>query len=65
MRKIITSYISPPIPDRSYDWCAYYDGEAEAGGYGYGETEAEAIADFIENCAEDHDERIAKAKGEA
>lgn len=61
MRKIITSNVCPPIPDRRYDWCAYYEGEEEAGNYGYGATEAEAIADFIENCAEDHDERLAAA----
>lgn len=61
-RKIVTSYnINPPIPTRQFDWCAYYDGEEEAGGYGYGATEAEAIADFNENCREDHDERLGLA----
>ena len=58
MRKIVTSHDYPPIPDRSMDWCAYYDGEEEAGGYGYGPTEAEAISDFIENYQEDHDLRL-------
>jgi len=59
-RKIVTHNSYPPIPTRQFDWCAFYDGEEEAGnyGYGYGATEAEAIADFIENCAEDHDERL-------
>lgn len=60
MRKIVTSYVCPPIPVRQFDWCAHYDGEEDAGGYGYGATEAEAIADFIENCAEDHDERLSR-----
>lgn len=48
-KKIITSHIYPPIPWRNFDWCAYFDGEEEYGGYGYGETEAEAIEDFIAN----------------
>lgn len=54
MRKIVTSHVFPPIPDRSHDWCAYYDGEEEAGLYGYGATEAEAIEDFVTNCAPGH-----------
>lgn len=57
--KIVTVCVYPPIPDRHFDWCAFYDGEEEAGNYGYGATEAEAIADFIENYAEDHDDRFA------
>jgi hypothetical protein len=48
-RKVVTSYVCPPIPTRSHDWCAHFDGEEEAGGYGYGATEAEAIADFLDN----------------
>jgi len=58
MRKIVTHAIFPPIPTTKYDWCAFYDGEEEDGGYGYGSTEAEAIADFIENWAQFHDERL-------
>jgi L-alanine-DL-glutamate epimerase-like enolase superfamily enzyme len=56
--KIITTFVCPPIPVRSMDWIAYYDGEAEEGHYGYGETEAAAILDFIENHQEDEDERL-------
>ena len=48
-KRVVTSHICPPIPFRSMDWCAYFDGEEERGGYGYGSTEAEAIADFINN----------------
>jgi hypothetical protein len=59
-RKIVTRFEHPPIPTRSFDWCAYYEGEEEAGDYGWGPTEADAIEDFTENCAEDHDARIAK-----
>lgn len=58
MRKIVTSFAYPPIPVRNMDWCAHYDGEEEAGNYGWGATEAEAIRDFMENCKEDHDERL-------
>lgn len=57
-RRIVTSQTHSPLPYRSVDWCAHYDGEEEAGNYGYGATEEEAIADFIENCAEEHDERL-------
>lgn len=56
--EIVTSFLYPPIPIRSHDWCAYYDGQEEAGGYGYGPTEADAINDFITNCQEAHDERL-------
>jgi hypothetical protein len=45
-RKIITHYEFPPIPDRRWDFIAYYDGEEESGHCGYGETEAEAIEDL-------------------
>lgn len=48
-KKIVTSYVNPPIPIRSYDWCAFRDGEEENGGYGYGKTEQEAIDDLLEN----------------
>lgn len=57
-RKIVTSFVYPPIPVRDFDWCAYYDGEEEAGHYGYGRTEAEAIQDFIENYQDEEDERL-------
>lgn len=57
-RKIVTSHIYPPIPVRDWDWCAHYDGEEEAGNYGWGATEAEAIQDFLDNCADAHDERL-------
>lgn len=59
-RKIVTSFVNPPIPIRTHDWCAFYDGEEEAGNYGWGRTEAEAIQDFKDYCADTHDSRIAK-----
>jgi hypothetical protein len=58
--RVVTSNIFPPIPDRRFDWIAYYEGEEEAGSYGYGSTEAEAIADFNENYREDHDRRLGR-----
>lgn len=47
-RKIVTRHVCPPIPIRDYDWCAYEDGQEEAGNYGWGCTEAEAVADWHE-----------------
>lgn len=47
--KIVTTYIYPPIPDRSHDWGAYYEGLEEDGYKGYGATEAAAIRDLVEN----------------
>jgi hypothetical protein len=45
---IVTANIFPPIPVRTYDWVAYYEG-FEEGPQGYGKTEAEAIADLEDN----------------
>lgn len=45
--KIVTNNVYPPIPIRSFDWCAHYDDEE--GPTGWGATEAEAIADLTEN----------------
>lgn len=53
--KIITSNIYPPIPDRSHDWGAYYDGKEEDGYKGFGATEAEAIRDLVENYETDEE----------
>lgn len=58
MRRIITSPTHSPLPTRINDFCAFYDGEEDAGNYGYGATPEAAIADFIENCQEDHDDRL-------
>lgn len=46
-RRIVTVYVYPPIPWRTFDGCAYPEGEEEAGNYGWGETEAAAIADLL------------------
>jgi hypothetical protein len=46
---IKTEFVNPPIPDRSKDWCAFPEGQEEAGPYGWGRTEEEAIESFMEN----------------
>lgn len=52
-RKIITTFVYPPIPVRNMDWQAHFDGdEPNDDGHmltGEGATEAEAIADLIES----------------
>ena len=50
--KIRTEYIHPPVPCRSYDWCAYdedtYDGAEDSECVmGWGATEQEAIDDLL------------------
>ena len=45
---IITHHVYPPIPIRQYDWCAFREGNEEAGGYGWGRTEREAINSLLE-----------------
>jgi len=45
-KPIVTTYVFPPIPVRTSDWCAYRDGDEEKGEYGWGRTKGEAIADL-------------------
>ena len=45
MTDIITEYVFPPIPQRSFDWAAYRDPEGKVG---WGKTEVEAVADLKE-----------------
>jgi hypothetical protein len=49
--KVCTHHVFPPIPDRQFDWCAYFDGEEE-GLQGWGPTEAEALEDLKRVCQE-------------
>jgi hypothetical protein len=44
--KIVTIHVYPPIPERSFDWCAFYEGNGEDGPRGWGGTEEEAIDDL-------------------
>lgn len=52
MPSIIICCICPPIPDRRYDWAAYYhDDEPNDVGFmrvGYGRTADEAVQDLME-----------------
>ncbi len=51
MRKIVTTCNFPPIPDRRFDWAAFYEGNEE-GDVGHGETEQAAIDDLVANYDE-------------
>jgi hypothetical protein len=43
LRKINTTHVRPPIPDRSFDWQATFDGYEPGESIGTGATEQEAI----------------------
>lgn len=47
--EIKTERVYPPIPERSFDWCAWFaDMDEETRGHGWGKTEAEAIESLKE-----------------
>jgi hypothetical protein len=52
--KIRTEFVYPPIPIRTSDWCATFDGEEE-GPQGWGRTEQAAIDDLLDQIEEDSD----------
>jgi hypothetical protein len=45
-RKIFTHFEYPPIPDRSHDWSAVYEGYDGGDPMGWGPTEEAAIEDL-------------------
>jgi hypothetical protein len=48
--KIILTYVYPPIPLRTCDWSAHYEGEEdEHMAIGHGRTAEDAVIDLIEN----------------
>lgn len=51
-RKIITSFIAPPIGVRSFDWQAYFDGDEPSDDgqmmIGHGETERDAVSSLFD-----------------
>jgi hypothetical protein len=57
--KIVTGYVYPPIPVRSFDWSAIdedtYDPDINTM-TGWGATEAEAIADLLRQIEEANDD---------
>lgn len=53
MSKIITNFVYPPIPIRSFDYVAYREGDEETGPFGWGDTEEKALTDLqyeLEAC---------------
>lgn len=50
--KIMTNFVYPPIPLRSFDWSAWSDSYGEEGPTGEGATEAQAVAALIERLEE-------------
>jgi len=46
--KIITQFVNPPIPPRSFDWWAARDGYEPGCLYGTGPTERAAITDLLD-----------------
>lgn len=50
--EIITEFVFPPIPIRSFDWCAYRKDSDEFSILGEGKTELEAITNLIEQDKE-------------
>lgn len=53
--EIKTEYLNPPIPIRSHDWTAHfdgYDGAPDSGHQctGFGETEEQAVKDLLSCC---------------
>lgn len=44
--RVRSNYDPPPVPDRSFDWSAWFEG-AEEMGSGYGRNEWVAILDLL------------------
>ena len=44
--KIITTYVKPPVPSRSWDYSAHFDGEEELGPVGWGRDISDALEDL-------------------
>jgi len=56
------SWDFPPVPVRSHDWSAYFDGREEAGPWGHGETHEAALADLYEQLDSEDLERWDRAQ---
>lgn len=52
---ITTTFVCPPIPNRSYDWRADWSicSGADGGPVGWGETKEEAVRDLLRDTVED------------
>ena len=51
-RKIITTFVYPPIPDRRWDWQAITDDYEGGAPLGSGATEREAVLDLLDQLEE-------------
>ena len=49
-RRVRISYVNPPIPDRSCDYCASWFDNDLGDPQGYGPTAADALQDLKEKC---------------
>ena len=49
---IITEFVYPPIPIRSFDWAAMEEGYDLGSKVGRGETQEEAVLDLLEQLEE-------------
>ena len=54
------AHIFPPIPDRSFDYCAYIGDGDEGTLQGWGATPKEAIEDLRRVCDEEQDYQDSK-----
>lgn len=58
--RIVTSYVNPPIPYNSHDWCAVDDatyGGESSDPIGYGPTEIAAIRDLLDQIEMRQDDK--------
>lgn len=56
--KLILANICPPIPIRTYDWAAYFDGSEEDGPCGHGKTQMDALYDLLWQIVSAEEERV-------
>jgi hypothetical protein len=54
MRDVVLKQVYPPIPIRSFDWCAWHDDDEESN-TGWGATPEEALADLAQLDEDDED----------
>jgi hypothetical protein len=62
---IQTSNTYPPIPDRRFDWCAWFEGREEEGPFGWGITEAAALRDLLDSYPDDLISRLSQIQESA
>jgi hypothetical protein len=57
--RIVAHLVTPPIPCRDFDWCAYDSGTHDPENnpiVGWGRTKEEAIADLLRQIEEANDD---------